>query len=113
MDLGEQLAVLQDIIYTNASQELQNAQVPPTLGRLVIEGVYSRFQQDAYTSALLQQLTPVDTTADTQAGHLTTDDIKKAAKKGVGEAEPKGTKCTGSAEDLLKQIAGKGRKENE
>lgn len=82
MDLGEKLFTLQEIIYASASNELQKAGVPPTLGDLVMKGVYSKFQENAYQAVLLQKL----------------------QQEGEMEKQPEGEPHTGEPEELLKQL---------
>ena len=52
MDLGEKMTELENQIYDSAVSVLQQAGVPSTLGRVVMDGVYRRFVESAYNVAL-------------------------------------------------------------
>ena len=52
MDLGEKMTELENQIYDTAVSLLQQAGIPSTIGRVVMDGVYRRFVESAYNVAL-------------------------------------------------------------
>jgi len=52
MDLGEKMTALENQIYDTAVAMLQQAEIPSTVGRVIMDGVYRRFVESAYYVAL-------------------------------------------------------------
>lgn len=52
MDVGEKTTALENQIYNAAVGILQEAEIPSTVGRLIMDGVYRRFVESAYYVAL-------------------------------------------------------------
>lgn len=52
MDLGEKMTALENQIYNEAVATLQQAEIPSTVGRVIMDGVYRRFVESAYYVAL-------------------------------------------------------------
>lgn len=56
MDLGEKISVIANIIYSNAVQEFSRCGITESLAAVVMEGVFRRFQEEAYRKCLLHSL---------------------------------------------------------
>lgn len=52
MDLGEKMTMLEDEIYDSIVGLLQKNEIPSTVGRMIMDGVYRRFMESAYFVAL-------------------------------------------------------------
>lgn len=94
MDFGEQLIALENHIYLFAKMQFEANHIPPTLGKMIMECVYSKFQDQAIAQMIANQTTVED---------------EKLEK-------PKVDKKTGEIIDLMKDIYNSGfkpDKENE
>ena len=56
MDFGEQLTALGNHIYLFAKSQFEINNIPPTLGRLIMESVYSKFQEQAIAQMISNQI---------------------------------------------------------
>ena len=56
MDLGEQLTALENHIYVFAKTQFEINSIPPTTGRLIMESVYSKFQDQAIAQMIANQV---------------------------------------------------------
>ena len=52
MDLGEKMTALENQIYDTVVAMLKQAEIPSTVGRVIMDGVYRRFVESAYYVAL-------------------------------------------------------------
>lgn len=52
MDLGEKMTIIEDEIYALSVETLQKNEIPSTVGRMIMDGVYRRFMESAYFVAL-------------------------------------------------------------
>lgn len=52
MDLGEKMTIIEDEIYALSVEMLQKNEIPSTVGRMIMDGVYRRFMESAYFVAL-------------------------------------------------------------
>ena len=85
MDLGERMTALENQIYDTAVGILQQADIPSTVGRVIMDGVYRRFVESAYYVALQRaELLEKELIARQQA------DEKKASETATGAAESAG-----------------------
>ena len=48
MDLGEQFTALENHIFAFAKSQFERNGIPPTLARIIMEAVYSRFQEISF-----------------------------------------------------------------
>ena len=56
MDLGEQITALETHIFAFAKKQFEINNVPPTLARIIIEAVYSKFQEKAIEQMIVNQI---------------------------------------------------------
>ena len=56
MDFGEQLTALENHIYMFATTQFEINNIPPTMGRLIMESVYSKFQDQAIAQMIANQV---------------------------------------------------------
>lgn len=56
MDLGEQLTALENHIYVFAKTQFEINNIPPTIGRIIMEGVYGKFQEQAIAQMIANQV---------------------------------------------------------
>lgn len=56
MDLGEKLALIQNVIYAKSLSELDASGIDETLSVVVMEGVFRKFQEAAYKTVMLHML---------------------------------------------------------
>lgn len=56
MDLGEQFTALENHIFAFAKNQFERNGIPPTLARIIMEAVYSRFQGQAIEQMIVNQI---------------------------------------------------------
>lgn len=56
MDFGEQLTALENHIYMFAKTQFELNGIPPTVGRMIMEGVYCKFQDQAIAQIIANQV---------------------------------------------------------
>lgn len=56
MDLGEQFTALENHIFAFAKKQFELNGVPPTLARIIMEAVYSKFQDKAIEQMIVNQI---------------------------------------------------------
>lgn len=56
MDIGEQLTILEEHIYAFAENQFETNGITPSFQRMIMEGVYSKFQSKALRRALFNQV---------------------------------------------------------
>jgi hypothetical protein len=56
MDLGEQFTALENHIFAFAKSQFERNGIPPTLARIIMEAVYSRFQDKAIEQMIVNQI---------------------------------------------------------
>ena len=56
MDLGEQFTALENHIFAFAKNQFEINGVPPTLARIIMEAVYSKFQDKAIEQMIVNQI---------------------------------------------------------
>lgn len=77
MDLGEKMTSLENQIYDTAVSILHQADVPSTVGRVIMDAVYRRFVESAYYVSLQRvELLEKELAARQQA-----DEEKKASEE--------------------------------
>lgn len=87
MDLGEKMTVLENQIYNAAVAMLQQAEIPSTIGRVIMDGVYRRFVESAYyislqRAELLEQELAARQQADEEnASEVATEVAESAGKE--------------------------------
>lgn len=74
MDLGEKMTAIENQIYDAAVSVLQREEIPSTVGRVIMDGVYRRFVESAYAVAL-------------QRADLLERELAKARKPEIDKAE--------------------------
>lgn len=82
MDIGEKLIVLENLIYNFATTQFALNEATPTQAKIVLEGVYSKFQEQCLNHILMSRVT-----------------LQQA-----GEAA-KGVERTGTVEDLMEDFS--------
>ena len=80
MVLGEKLSAIQCTIYEFAHNRLSSLGLDASLSKIVMDGVYRRFQEDAYHASLLQKVSEQrQPKAETHSG--TANELKREVKK--------------------------------
>ena len=56
MNIGIQIKTLINLIYNDAKQRLKMANADPLVSEIIIEGVLSKFREDAYTALCIDTI---------------------------------------------------------
>lgn len=56
MNIGIQINALTKLIYSDAKQRLKMANADPLVSEIIIEGVLSKFREDAYTALCIDTI---------------------------------------------------------
>lgn len=56
MNIGIQINALTNLIYRDAKQRLKMANADPLVSEIIIEGVLSKFREDAYTALCMDTI---------------------------------------------------------
>lgn len=88
MNIGEQLTALENHIYLFAKTQFEVNDIPPTVGKMIMECVYSKFQEQAIAQMIANQT------------------IVEKPENPITETK------TGSVIELMKEFYGAGKKED-